>query len=872
MNKKIMVLLEDQDLSNVKQGLHLVHALCTTENEFRELLAIPSEIQDFSDLLQWSGGQYIHAVYISWWLLLRFVEWGVPWAKETRRVRMHGLLTESDAFPQECSSLHLELLDLSHNHLDSLPIGIEHWNIKTLILRDNNLERMDFSAGFTQLEELDISENPLVKGSCVFGVIQQEKIHTLICHQDRYYLSSELSSDFASLFQSLQGLTTVDFRISSHRVSRSLVYPRRRFSAQDWMFGGVGHVIANPPFVSWNPPPPKAPVNWFHAFAPAVKQEREGKQKVDDAWLWVFSLPNIENVYLAEFDMRCVGNSVFPNIHDLRLYNSTKIILEQLNACFPNLSCLHLMSCQFMDEKEMTVLDKVETLSLLGCGLSNVPNFVQLIPHLQELDLSYNQIEMIPSWLFQRSIGFLDVWCNRISESDCATIIERNLWPNEKIKERMTSSILYPCLTNLELLQGTNQYNLGAQLPPLQPEAHEALLSWQDSRDERSLDAFEDRIGFNTEYVISQWLNYYAEIKTTRQINPDELILSIAHPSAKVRFFQNENIWVRLQLGGAQEVPKKELLDVLEGVLMRHEQGDFDLSLVQELSFAHIELTEVPSFVQRWPNLRSVSFAFTQIKELPAWLVTPSLESIDITGVPDVHIDPEVIRTCSEVYFFEKEISTSLIKGINWRKTKAIDHLFQHICDGVEQGLLLASSFRILDFSKTPLAVIPNNIGVLTSLIRLDVSHTQIKNIPTELFSLPLRYVNVRGLSIDMPIFATTLSIDKTQLDSWKDSFSQMKYLKVLDVGGQGLTSVPQEICMMTALETLDLRVNAIDSLPPNFAQIKNLQSVLLCNNNLSMFPPEEYLPPSLIDLDLRHNPLQNSLFSYPNRNIRIRH
>ena len=62
---------------------------------------------------------------------------------------------------------------------------------------------------------------------------------------------------------------------------------------------------------------------------------------------------------------------------------------------------------------------------------------------------------------------------------------------------------------------------------------------------------------------------------------------------------------------------------------------------------------------------------------------------------------------------------------------------------------------------------------------------------------------------------------------------------KELYLGGQGLTSVPQDVFQKQDLEFLYLSDNDLTSLPPEIGKLKNLTELYLSGNDLTSLPPE---------------------------------
>ena len=74
-------------------------------------------------------------------------------------------------------------------------------------------------------------------------------------------------------------------------------------------------------------------------------------------------------------------------------------------------------------------------------------------------------------------------------------------------------------------------------------------------------------------------------------------------------------------------------------------------------------------------------------------------------------------------------------------------------------------------------------------------------------------------------------------------------------LGGNQLTSIPDELGYVGSLTMLVLCDNRLESLPRSLINLRLLQSLSLHNNRLATLPPE-IIRLNLVELSLRNNPL----------------
>ena len=369
-------------------------------------------------------------------------------------------------------------------------------------------------------------------------------------------------------------------------------------------------------------------------------------------------------------------------------------------------------------------------------------------------------------------------------------------------------------------------------------------------------------------------LTAYIDIKFKQHVAPNVLqLINQSHTLARLEYDHDDGTWRRLVGGRPARVESNVVPHILKVALVQHEQGMLDISQIRQLSLDHSTITDIPEVIKQWPNLEGLSLVSTHITSLPGWLVKFPIAHIDVTNSPIASLAPEIWKKCTDMELHESNIASQYLKGMNWHHPSIINDMLQFVCDCVEQGTMTAERIRILDFSNTGLSIIPENIAVLRSLIRLNLSNSMVKELPEALLSQPLRYLDIKGLDIEQPpVSARTLAIDIVQCERWNDSFGEFVHLEVLDLQYQSLTEIPEQVFELPSLWRLDLRHNDIAIIPPALNKLSCLRYLLLKSNQLTEMPSEEILPSSLEELDLRKNPISDSKevdYSSPTLSIR---
>jgi hypothetical protein len=131
---------------------------------------------------------------------------------------------------------------------------------------------------------------------------------------------------------------------------------------------------------------------------------------------------------------------------------------------------------------------------------------------------------------------------------------------------------------------------------------------------------------------------------------------------------------------------------------------------------------------------------------------------------------------------------------------------------------------------------IPNSIGELHKLARLEISSEELQRLPESMANLKsLKYVTLSGLSLG-------------EMPSW---LVDLPAVEELDFSGNGIQCLPENIDRMQSLRTLKLLGNQLQTLPESFAALANLRELRLDGNPFGEFPRVLLQMPWLEELDL---------------------
>lgn len=140
---------------------------------------------------------------------------------------------------------------------------------------------------------------------------------------------------------------------------------------------------------------------------------------------------------------------------------------------------------------------------------------------------------------------------------------------------------------------------------------------------------------------------------------------------------------------------------------------------------------------------------------------------------------------------------------------------------------------------------IPESIGDLRNLKKLNLSNNKIKYLPNSLNSLrnlEELILNSNKFKIISNEFSNLqnlkrLELNYNKLKSIPNFVFELKNLKILDLSHNKISEIPNSIGKLTKLSTIDLGENLIQKIPNTFTSLKSLKSINLSQNRIKNIP-----------------------------------
>lgn len=190
--------------------------------------------------------------------------------------------------------------------------------------------------------------------------------------------------------------------------------------------------------------------------------------------------------------------------------------------------------------------------------------------------------------------------------------------------------------------------------------------------------------------------------------------------------------------------------------------------------------------------------------------------------------------------------------------------------NGVDSRLFQLNHLNYLDFSKTCLSELSDDLGCLVNLTNLVLHHNKLKCLPATISNLKkLKCLDVSHNELEtIPDSISTLSdlhtlnCSMNQIEEFP-SIEKMKSIHVFNISNNSLTVLPDGIYSeeLVHLSQIFASDNQIEEIQSEISDLPHLNLLDLSNNKLTTVPSELSLCPKLKDLHLKGNKFKDRRF-----------
>jgi len=294
-------------------------------------------------------------------------------------------------------------------------------------------------------------------------------------------------------------------------------------------------------------------------------------------------------------------------------------------------------------------------------------------------------------------------------------------------------------------------------------------------------------------------------------------MLIIDHPVSEADFIHTQGV-KSIHFAG-DEFSLKDLM--LPSQIQRFED-------LEELSFSNWLNIEWPDGLQDMPNLRSVAFEEMGYRHIPEWI-------FELTQLKKLYLEADVTKKLPH----------------DIRKLRRLEELHLEGFEKLGDEFAHLTKLKVLNLSYCPVHDLPSAIKGHRQLEHLDISLTQIDELPRWVYKLPLKKLYWHGG--DERFFPEEARFKVKQI---RQLWAEWQSLEILDLSYQQIIDVSLHVREWSRLKYLNLSYNQMDELPEEFCAIEALQEVDLSYNHLQDLPMGIQHWQNLRKLKLDGNPL----------------
>ena len=477
--------------------------------------------------------------------------------------------------------------------------------------------------------------------------------------------------------------------------------------------------------------------------------------------------------------------------------------------------------------------DDGRQMSLAGCDLVSVPEWLGDLTDLTELDLSGNQVTSLPDWLGNlTSLTELDLRRNQLnglpdSLGNLTAVTELDLSGNKvtALPESLGN------LTSLTVLRLT-----GNQLTAL-PDSLGNLTALTELGLRR-----------NQLTTLPEWLGSLTNLNVL-QLGGNQLT---ALPDS----LGNLTALAELDLKRTELTALPEWLGDLTALIALHLGGS--------------QLAVLPDSLGNLTGLTTLFLLDTQLTSLPESL--GNLGALCVLGLGGSHLAvlPDSLGNLTgltTLYLVRTQV-TALPDSVGNLASLTELHLGDNQLTALPDSLGNLTALTRLDLRRNLLTALPDSVGNLASLTELHLGGNQLTALPHSLGNLTaLGDLGLGGNQLTMlPAWLgnftglTELSLRRNQLTALPDSVGNLASLTELHLGGNQLTALPHSLGNLTALGDLGLGGNQLTALPDSLGNLTALGELGLRRNQLTDLPEWLGNLTTLTVLHLDGNPLRSPL------------
>ncbi|MDX2217385.1 MAG: COR domain-containing protein [Oculatellaceae cyanobacterium bins.114] len=252
-----------------------------------------------------------------------------------------------------------------------------------------------------------------------------------------------------------------------------------------------------------------------------------------------------------------------------------------------------------------------------------------------------------------------------------------------------------------------------------------------------------------------------------------------------------------------------------------------------ELDLRNLKLTELPESISQLNNLKKLDLGGDSWKDSKNQLTEVPEAIASLTQLQELDLSGNKLTELSEAI-----ASLTQLQSLDLSNNQLTE---------LPEVITSLTQLQSLDLGKNQLEILPNSLTNLTKLTALHLWRNPLSLVPNIIFhlkslvSLQLNSIGLHELSSEIALLENLefLHLFNNELRRIPPEIGQLKKLKVLEigveiVGGNLLNSLPEEIGLLSELESLRLDRNELTTLPNSLSYLHKLKTLNLAKNPLN--------------------------------------
>lgn len=320
-----------------------------------------------------------------------------------------------------------------------------------------------------------------------------------------------------------------------------------------------------------------------------------------------------------------------------------------------------------------------------------------------------------------------------------------------------------------------------------------------------------------------------------------KLILALAISFASCLTLQSQDFVTKEQMDSMRIVWQQKAKIDAQNRLLTY-QNLINVDSVEEVNLSLTGLDDIPTYIFRFRNLKTLIISETSIKKLPKKI--NDLVHLKTINWKKSEVSLRSIKlkknTTVERIYFQGNGMTKVPRRIGKFKALEVIDLSKNELKVIPKLKRLKNLHTVI-LSENPIQLTESRFNRIAQIDKLRLNNCKIDTLPPSLFAL--------NKLVD-------LQLAENYISTVPNSISQLHNLEFLMLYKNDIKDLPTGIFELKKLQQLDIYYNNIEKIDPKVSKLKSLQILYLSNNRIYSLPEEVGNLPNLHSLYAHNNRL----------------